>query len=320
MKWKKYTLETTTGAVDFLGSMFEDIGIEGIEIEDNVPLTEADTRGVFVDTDIFPELPPDDGTAKVSFYLGEDEDCDAVLVKVREGLEELANIVDIGAGTITESETEDEDWINNWKEYFKPFTVGDILIKPTWEEIPEEYADNLCIQIDPGTAFGSGQHETTQLCIMGLREYVKSGMKVLDVGTGSGILGITAIKLGASHVFATDLDPNAVNAVNDNIAANDIKEDEFEFFFGNIIDDKEVQDAAGYETYDIIVANILADVIIKLQAEIPAHMKHGGVFVSSGIIDTMEDEVRAALESNPELEIIDETRLGEWVSFTAIRV
>ena len=140
MKWKKFTLETTTDAVDYLGSMFDDIGIEGMEIEDNVPLTESETKGMFID--ILPELPPDDGTARVSFYLDEDEDTEEKLKAVREGLEEISQFVNIGTAKITESETDDKDWINNWKQYFKPFTVDHILIKPTWEEIPEEHKDS----------------------------------------------------------------------------------------------------------------------------------------------------------------------------------
>ena len=317
MKWKKFTLTTTTEAVDYLGSLFEDLGIEGMEIEDHVPLTEQETKRMFID--ILPELPPDDGTARVSFYLDEDADVDEVLKGVREGIEEYRQFVDMGAGTITASETEDKDWINNWKQYFKPFTVDHILIKPTWEELPPEHADKLLIQIDPGTAFGTGKHETTQLCIRQLETYVKPGMKVLDLGTGSGILGITAIKLGAESVFGTDLDENAITAVGENLEANGIPSSHFSVIQGNIIDDVSVQDAAGYECYDIVVANILADVIIMIQKQVPAHLKHGGIFISSGIIDMKEEAVREALLSNNELEILETTRQGEWVSFTARR-
>lgn len=317
MKWKKFTLTTTTEAVDYLGSLFEDLGIEGMEIEDHVPLTEQETKGMFID--ILPELPPDDGTARVSFYLDEDADVDEVLKGVREGIEEYRQFVDMGAGTITASETEDKDWINNWKQYFKPFTVDHILIKPTWEELPPEHADKLLIQIDPGTAFGTGKHETTQLCIRQLETYVKPGMKVLDLGTGSGILGITAIKLGSESVFGTDLDENAITAVGENLEANGIPSSHFSVIQGNIIDDVSVQDAAGYECYDIVVANILADVIIMIQKQVPAHLKHGGIFISSGIIDMKEEAVREALLSNNELEILETTRQGEWVSFTARR-
>ena len=317
MKWKKFTLTTTTEAVDYLGSLFEDLGIEGMEIEDHVPLTEQETKGMFID--ILPELPPDDGTARVSFYLDEDADVDEVLKGVREGIEEYRQFVDMGAGTITASETEDKDWINNWKQYFKPFTVDHILIKPTWEGLPPGHADKLLIQIDPGTAFGTGKHETTQLCIRQLETYVKPGMKVLDLGTGSGILGITAIKLGAESVFGTDLDENAITAVGENLEANGIPSSHFSVIQGNIIDDVSVQDAAGYECYDIVVANILADVIIMIQKQVPAHLKHGGIFISSGIIDMKEEAVREALLSNNELEILETTRQGEWVSFTARR-
>ncbi|MCB7318623.1 50S ribosomal protein L11 methyltransferase [Lacrimispora sp. 210928-DFI.3.58] len=318
MKWKKFTLTTTTEAVDLVSSMFDDIGIEGIEIEDNVPLTEKETKGMFID--ILPELPPDEGIAKVSFYLDDDVDTGEMLKKVEEGLDELALFVDLGARTITASETEDKDWINNWKQYFKPFTVDDILIKPTWETIPEEHKDKLLIQIDPGTAFGTGMHETTQLCIRQLKKYVEDTSLVLDVGTGSGILGITALKLGAGEVWGTDLDENAITAVGENLEANGISTEKFHVLQGNIIDDKAVKDWAGYEKYDIVAANILADVIILLVKEIPAHLKKGGYFITSGIINMKEEAVRAAFAESEELEVVEVTYQGEWVSVTARRV
>ena len=315
MKWKKFTLTTTTEAVDLISCAFDEIGIEGIEIEDNIPLTEKETKGMFID--ILPEQPPDEGIAKVSFYLDDDADVPGMLEKVNEALEELKMFTDLGACTIEASETEDKDWINNWKQYFKPFTVDDILIKPTWETIPEEHKDKLLIQIDPGTAFGTGMHETTQLCIRQLRKYTGSDTKVLDVGTGSGILGITALKLGAKEVFGTDLDENAITAVGENLEANGIPAGLFTVLQGNIIDDKEVQDAAGYEYYDVAVANILADVIIMLQKEIPVHIKKGGIFITSGIINMKEEAVKEAFAANSAFEIIEVTYQGEWVSITA---
>lgn len=315
MKWKKFTLTTTTEAVDLISCAFDEIGIEGIEIEDNIPLTEKETKGMFID--ILPELPPDEGIAKVSFYLDDDADVPGMLEKVNEALEELKMFTDLGACTIEASETEDKDWINNWKQYFKPFTVDDILIKPTWETIPEEHKDKLLIQIDPGTAFGTGMHETTQLCIRQLRKYTGSDTKVLDVGTRSGILGITALKLGAKEVFGTDLDENAITAVGENLEANGIPAGLFTVLQGNIIDDKEVQDAAGYEYYDVAVANILADVIIMLQKEIPVHIKKGGIFITSGIINMKEEAVKEAFAANSAFEIIEVTYQGEWVSITA---
>lgn len=317
MKWKKFTLTTTTQAVDLISSMFDDIGIEGIEIEDNVPLTEKETKGMFID--ILPELPPDEGVARISFYLDDDADVADYLRRVEEGLDELSPFADLGARTITASETEDKDWINNWKQYFKPFTVDDILIKPTWETIPEEHKDKLLVQIDPGTAFGTGMHETTQLCIRQLKKYVTPGCSVLDVGTGSGILGITALKLGAGSVFGTDLDDNAITAVGENLEANAIDSAQFQVLQGNIIDDKAVQDAAGYGCYDIAVANILADVIILLQEEIPVHLKKGGIFITSGIINMKEEAVRQAFAANDQLEVVEVTYQGEWLSVTARR-
>ena len=315
MKWKKFTLKTTTQAVDLVSSMFDEIGIEGIEIEDNIPLTAEETKGMFID--ILPELPPDEGVAFVIFYLDDSQDIAGILKSVDEGLDDLSMFTDLGERTITESETEDKDWINNWKQYFKPFTVDDILIKPTWEEIPEEHKDKLLIQIDPGTAFGTGQHETTQLCIRQLRKYVTSETVLLDVGTGSGILGITALKLGAKAVFGTDLDENAITAVGENLEANGIDSEKFAVLQGNIIDDKDVQDAAGYEKYDVAVANILADVIILLQKEVPVHLKKGGIFITSGIINMKEEAVRAAFAANDAFEVIEVTYQGEWLSVTA---
>jgi len=317
MKWTKFTLKTTTEAVDLISSMLDELGIEGIEIEDNVPLSEADTKGMFID--ILPELPPDDGTAKVSFYLEDLSNLEDLLRNIEEGLDDLSEFVNVGERTIAVSETEDKDWINNWKQYFKPFTVDDILIKPTWEEIPAEHADKLLIEIDPGTAFGTGKHETTQLCIRQLDKYIKGGEKVLDVGTGSGILGIAALKLGASEAFGTDLDENAVVAVRENLKANHIPAEKFGVVQGNIIDDKAIQDQAGYECYDIVVANILAPVIIMLQGEIAPHLKHGGIFITSGIINTKEEDVRQAMEANPELEIVEINHQNDWVSITARR-
>ena len=315
MKWKKFTLTTTTEAVDLISYTLDELGIEGIEIEDNIPLTEKETKGMFID--ILPELPPDEGVAKVSFYLDEDDDIPAMMAKVKEALEELKPFTDLGACTFAESETEDKDWINNWKQYFKPFTVDHILIKPTWETVPEEHKDKLLIQIDPGTAFGTGMHETTQLCIRQLEKYVTPDSEVLDVGTGSGILGITALKLGAKHVFGTDLDENAITDVGENLEANGIAPEQFKVVQGNIIDDKAVQDEVKYEYYDIAVANILADVIIMLQKEIPVHIKKNGIFITSGIIDMKEEAVKAAFEANDAFEIVEITHQGEWVSVTA---
>lgn len=312
MKWKKFTLHTTTAAIDFIGELFDEIGIVGMEIEDNVPLSEADTRGMFID--ILPELPPDDGSAKVSFYLDNTYDVPAVLQAVQDGMKEIGAFVEVGSCEIDASETEDKDWMNNWKEFFKPFTVDDILIKPTWEEIPEEHRDKMLLQIDPGTAFGTGQHETTQLCIRAIRKYLKPGDAVLDIGCGSGILSIAAILLGADHAVGTDLDENAIVATGENRAVNDISEEKLRVLTGNLIDDQRIKDAVGYECYDLVVSNILAEVIIPLQAEVPPHLKKGGIYITSGIINMKEEAVREALAANDAFEILETSYQKDWVS------
>ncbi len=318
MKWKKFTIQTTCEAVDLVSSMLDDLGIEGIEIEDHVPLTEKETKGMFID--ILPKLPPDDGTARVSYYLEMEADAAGILEQVREGLDELRMFVDVGSGEISQTETEDLDWMNNWKQFFKPFTIDHILIKPTWEEIPEEHKDKLLVEIDPGTAFGTGSHETTQLCIRQMQKYLKAGDRVLDVGTGSGILGITAIKLGADRAFGTDLDENAVEAAKENVAVNHIPAEQFPIVTGNIIDDEALQKEAGLACYDIVVANILAPVIIMLSGEAARHMKKGAVMITSGIINTKEAEVKKAFEENPDFEIVEVTHQNDWVSVTVRRV
>lgn len=314
MKWTKFTLKTTTEAVDLISSMLDEIGIEGIEIEDNVPLSDADTKGMFID--ILPELPPDDGTAKVSFYVEDLSNLENIMHQVNAGLDEIAEFVNVGERTLSVSETEDKDWINNWKQYFKPFTVDDILIKPTWETIPEEHKDKLLIQIDPGTAFGTGMHETTQLCIRQLRKFITPETELLDVGTGSGILAILSLMFGAKHAVGTDLDICAVEAVAQNCEVNGIDPAQFDMMIGNIITDKEVQDKVGYECYDIVVANILADVLVPLTPVIVHQLKKGGIYITSGIIDDKEQTVVEAVKAAG-LEVLEVTYQGEWVSVTA---
>ena len=289
MKWNRFTVKTKTEAEDIVISTLAEVGIEGVEIQDKQPLTEEDKAQMFVD--IMPEGPADDGIAYLNFYLEEDADKEAILKDVREALDDLKNFMDIGEATIEESQTEDKDWINNWKQYFHQFYVDDILIVPSWEEVKAEDKDKMILHIDPGTAFGTGMHETTQLVIRQLKKYVTPDTEMLDVGTGSGILGIVALKLGAKHVLGTDLDPCAVPAVAENKEANQIVDETFDMVIGNIIDDKAIQDQAGYEKYDIVTANILADVLIPLTPVIVNQMKKGAYYITSGILDVKEEVV-----------------------------
>ncbi|MCI8375436.1 MAG: 50S ribosomal protein L11 methyltransferase [Lachnospiraceae bacterium] len=315
MKWNKYTLKTTTEAEDIISNMMMEAGIEGIEIEDKIPLSERDKEQMFVD--ILPDMPEDDGVAYISFYLEPETDQEAMLAKVRTGLQEIQTWgLSIGEGTIEASETEDKDWINNWKEYFHQFYVDDILIKPSWEETKPEDQDKLLIQIDPGTAFGTGMHETTQLCIRQIRKHLTKETELLDVGTGSGILSIISLKLGAKHARGTDLDPCAAEAVRENLKANGIDPSSFELYLGNLIDDPSVQEWAGLERYDMIVANILAEVLVPLTPVVFRHLKPGGIYITSGIIDDKEDLVVKTVKDCG-FELLEVTRQGEWVSVTA---
>ena len=314
MKWNRFTVKTKTEAEDIVISTLAEVGIEGVEIQDKQPLTEEDKAQMFVD--IMPEGPADDGVAYLNFYLEEDADKEAILKDVREALDDLKNFMDIGEATIEESQTEDNDWINNLKQYFHQFYVDDILIVPSWEEVKAEDKDKMILHIDPGTAFGTGMHETTQLVIRQLKKYVTPDTEMLDVGTGSGILGIVALKLGAKHVLGTDLDPCAVPAVAENKEANQIVDETFDMVIGNIIDDKAIQDQAGYEKYDIVTANILADVLIPLTPVIVNQMKKGAYYITSGILDVKEEVVVEAVKAAG-LTVVEVTHQGEWVSVTA---
>ena len=313
MKWNQFRLKTTTEAEDIVSSMLADLGIEGVQIEDKIPLTQSDKEQMFVD--ILPDIPEDDGCAYLTFYLDEDVDKQEMLLKVRQELEEMRSYLNVGECTIEESQTEDVDWVNNWKQYFHQFYIDDILVIPSWENVEAKDSDKMVIHIDPGTAFGTGMHETTQLCIRQLKKYVTEDTEILDVGCGSGILGMLALKFGAKHSVGTDLDPCAIDATYENMDNNGISRDQYEVMIGNIIDDKAVQDKVGYEKYDIVAANILADVLVPLTPVIIHQMKKGGIYITSGIIEDKEDVVVKAVKEAG-LEVLEVNHQGEWVSVT----
>ena len=314
MKWNKFRLKTTTAAEEIVSSALMDLGIQGVEIEDKIPLTQADKEQMFVD--ILPQTGEDDGVAYITFYLEEEDDKEEMLQRVRAELAELSAFVDVGEAVIEESQTEDVDWVNNWKQYFHQFTVDDVLIIPSWEDVKPEDEDKLIIHIDPGTAFGTGMHETTQLCIRQLKKYVEPGMRILDVGCGSGILGMLALKFGAGYCVGTDLDPCAIDATHENMAVNGVDRGQYEVMTGNIIDDPAVQDKVGYGCYDIVAANILAEVLVPLTPVIQAQLKSGGIYITSGIIDDKEETVVEAVKAAG-MEVLEVNHQGEWVSVTA---
>lgn len=325
MKWTKFRIKTITDAEDIIISTLYDIGLEGAQIEDSIPLTAAEKEQMFVD--ILPETKEDDGVAFLSFFVEENGDgglklgeenitAEELLDRVKKELEDLRMFMDIGEGCVTVDETEDIDWINNWKQYFHQFYIDDVLVIPSWEEVKAEDGDKMVLHIDPGTAFGTGMHETTQLCIRQLRKYITPETRILDVGTGSGILAILALMFGAKEAVGTDLDICAIEATKENMAANHIDEDKFQVMIGNIITDREIQDRVGYDCYDIVAANILADVLVPLTPVIVNQLKRGGIYITSGIIDDKEETVVEAVKGAG-LEVLAVTYQGEWVSVTA---
>ena len=325
MKWKKFRIKTVTDAEDIIISTLYDIGLEGAQIEDKIPLTALEKEQMFVD--ILPEGPEDDGIAYLSFFVEEEESGgllvngesvteEEILTRVKEELNGLRPFCEIGEGSISVDETEDIDWINNWKQYFHQFAIDDLLVIPSWETVKPEDEGKRILHIDPGTAFGTGMHETTQLCIRQLKKYISPETELLDVGTGSGILSIVSLMYGARHAIGTDLDPCAVDAVEDNRKNNGISPEQFELIIGNIITDEAVQERVGYEKYDIVVANILADVLVPLTPVIVRQMKPGGIYITSGIIDDKEETVVEAVKAAG-LTVEEVTYQGEWVSVTA---
>ncbi|MFI3200537.1 MAG: 50S ribosomal protein L11 methyltransferase [Eubacteriales bacterium] len=318
MKWTKITIKTITEAEDMIISTLYDIGLDGAQIEDKVPLTPLEKESMFVD--ILPDVEEDDGIAYLSFFVeqeeNEQENSKELLANIEKELEELRGFMDIGEGSMVISETEDIDWINNWKEYFHQFYIDDLLVIPSWEEVKEEDRDKKILHIDPGTAFGTGMHETTQLCIRQLKKYVNSDTILLDIGCGSGILGIVSLMFGGKRVVGTDLDPCAIEATYANMKSNGIDSKDLEVMIGNLISEQEVKEQVGYGTYDIVVANILAEVLLPLTAVIGKHMKKGAYYITSGIIDDKEKVVTDALQVAG-FEIVETTYQGEWVSITA---
>lgn len=325
MKWVRFRIKTVTEAEDIIISTLYDIGLEGAQIEDKIPLTPLEKEQMFVD--ILPDAPEDDGVAYLNFFVekredgallvqGETQDQEALCDRIAGELEDLRLFCDIGEGGVTVDETEDVDWINNWKQYFHQFYIDDILVIPSWEDVKPEDHERMVLHIDPGTAFGTGMHETTQLCIRQLRKHITPETKLLDVGTGSGILSILSLMFGAARAVGTDLDPCAAAAVAENCEVNGIRPERFEMLIGNIITDKAVQDAVGYGCYDVVVANILADVLVPLTPVIVNQLKPGGIYITSGIINDKERIVTDAVKAAG-LALLEVTYQGEWVSVTA---
>lgn len=241
------------------------------------------------------------GVSRIKCYLCDDEDGRAVLCRIR------------GAyGGVETSFVEDSDWENNWREYYKPIEVGEkLVVVPEWEDIPDD--GRTALRLDPGLIFGTGSHATTRMCLAALEKYAGEGKTFLDLGCGSGILGIGALVLGSARCVGCDIDPKAPDVAASNAALNGIGSDRFKVYAGNILSDVSLRHMLG-SGYDAVLANIVSDVIIPLSALVREFMKPGAVFITSGIIDGRQDEVRAALEGNG-FEVVEHRNEEEWHCF-----
>lgn len=328
MMWTKLTIDTTVEAVDLISAFLDEKGVEGVMIEDHVPLTEEEKAAMFVDIPLVEG--EDDGTAQVSCYIDDSFNIETLRADIAAELTRLEAFIPVGSKNITVSATEDKDWMNNWKQFFHPIRLcDDIVIKPTWETIEDQKPDDMVIEIDPGIAFGTGSHETTRLCIGQIKKYLRPGDTLFDVGCGSGILSIIASKLGAGFVHGMDIDELAVRASEENAKLNHMDASKIKFSCGNLLEDNYIGKGTTFQLdrsvihetshmeadmqYDIVVANILADVIVPLCSVIHPFLKKDGYFITSGILDVKEEDVKSAMLANG-FEIVDVVHMNDWVS------
>lgn len=307
-KWIEVKIVTTSKVIEPVSGIFYSLDVKGVAIEDPEDIYSRKQDALswdFADTNIFEY---GDKAAVVKGYFGQEENINEIVKDINEKLKDLKELgLDIGEGKIIVSEINEEDWATSWKKYYKTTKLGEkIVIKPTWESY-EPKQDEIVVELDPGMAFGTGTHETTMMCVEMLEKYIKKDDTVFDIGTGSGILAITASKLGAKNVIGVDLDEVAVDAARENVDFNNIKN--VQILHGNLVD--VVQGKA-----DIVVANIIADVIILLTENVKDFIKKDGVFIASGIINSRKNDVIKALEAN-DFKIQEVKEMGEWVAITS---
>ena len=312
MRWTKFTIDTTEASAELVSALLYDFDITNIEIEDNAAVTPLEGEDY---EELVPDRGADDGSSKVIFYVEEGRVYGKLLEDIRFGLDNLKKTADIGAGTIDISSTDEKDWRDKWKEFFHTFTVGDYTIVPSWEEVSSDSDPKHIIRMDPGITFGTGKHESTRMIIEELPEYIHGGEKVLDLGTGSGILAMIALREGAADVTATDIDPATKDAVAENFERNNLPLEKMHLVIGDLASDKKVQGEVG-GGYDVVCANILADIIIGMLPAIRNTIRPEGVLLTSGIIDFKEEEVKNALYENG-FKVYDIKKCGEWVSIAA---
>lgn len=321
MNWTEVSIYTTTDGIEIINGALLKLGIDDAVIED------ASVFEDFLHNDTLNWDYYDEELAKlkncescIKVYLADNNQGMESLKEINKFIEVLKNEskdIDLGRLEIATKLLNDEDWANNWKQYFKPFTVSEkIIIKPSWEELTETAEGKIILEIDPGMSFGTGQHHTTRLCIEQIVKHVKAGMEVLDMGCGSGILSIASILLGAGKATGIDIDENATRTARENAALNDIYEDRFTVYCGDVTVDEELQETIGFNKYDMIAVNIIAQIIMGMSFTFPKFLKKGGLVIASGIIKKYVDDVVGDFKALG-FEILEINNSEEWVSITA---
>ena len=317
MDWRKETVYTTPAGLEALSGRLMQLGITGIVTEDetefNAFLEETKDAWDYVDEDLVRSM---SGESRVIVYVSDDISGRELLAAINASMAELGTMNEdgiYGRLAVEIEGTKTEDWANAWKQYFHTMEIGErILVKPYWEEI-EKPQDRVVFSINPGMSFGTGSHETTQLCLTQLEKYITPDSLMLDLGCGSGILSVVSLLLGAKKAVAVDIDPNCIDTAYENADMNGISRDRYKVISGNVVTDPDVKAIISEHKYDVVAANIVADVIIGLAPAARLYMKEGGVFITSGIIDGRQDEVRSALESVG-FTVFNSARRKDWWS------
>ncbi len=315
MRWLEVHIDTNHAGLDTVQAMLSGLDVDGVMIEDEEEfqdfLENNHDYWDYVDEDLERHMA---GRSRITFYLEAQEAGFAKLGEVRVALEGLKQERrDLGTLLMTLEDVEDADWENNWKQYYKPMEIGErLLVIPQWEEA--DPGDRVPLYLDPGLTFGTGAHATTRLCLTALETLVRGGERVLDLGCGSGILSVAALRLGAGSALAVDIDDKCRTAARENAGLNGIGPDRLDILVGNLLTDEAAAEKIG-GGYDLVLANIVADVIIALAPRVRGLLSPGGTFLCSGIIEGRADEVEAALNAAG-LEIRTRREDNGWYAFT----
>lgn len=320
MKYREIIIDTSKAGIEIINGILVNLEINESVVEDDTVYDDLmNSKQMFWDyyDESLEKLKY--ASPKIKVYFDLDDEGDTKFSEFKSELKRISEMmveVDMGSLKMDENILNDEDWANNWKQYFKPFEIGDkMIIKPSWEEV-ENKDNKILLEIDPGASFGTGQHFTTKLCIEQIEKYVKQSDEVLDLGCGSGILSIASLLLGAKSAVGVDIDENATRIAIENATINNIESSKFKVYTGDIIEDEALIDNIGRGKYDVLLINIIANVILMLSPAFPKFVKKDGIIITSGIIEQYVDDVRNRLEEL-NFEVLETRNYDEWYSITA---